>query len=72
MSLKFEKWFDVYNLDHIKAYKDLCEIGHWPEGFIPKGMELKPQWQVLIYIKMSKAWVEQVLAGKVVGMPPVD
>ena len=34
-------WFDTSNLDHLKAYRYLCEKGFWPENFLPEDIEIK-------------------------------
>jgi len=65
-------FFDPYNMEHIKAYQHLIDKGSWPKGFVPENVEYGAQSQINIAFKMSKVWVEQVLAGNVVGMPPVE
>ena len=30
-----QDWFDITNLDHLRAYKHLMDEGSWPEDFIP-------------------------------------
>jgi len=58
------EFFDPRNLDHMKAYKHLCDKGFWPEGFIKEGMEIPNGWQILIAAKMSDCWVEHMLKDR--------
>ena len=62
-------FFEVYNIDHIAAYKNLMDTGKWPEGFVPEGTASDPMWQVEIANKMAHAWVEQAMSGRVYGIP---
>ena len=62
-------FFDVYNIDHIVAYKGLLETGKWPEGFIPEGTTFPKTWQIHIAFKMSNAWTFQAMAGNIYGIP---
>ena len=65
------EFFDPYNMEHIRAYKYMAEHGCWPGNFATEITVYPVAWQVIIAIKMANVWVEQVLAGNVVGMPPV-
>lgn len=59
--MNFIDWFDVSNKKHIEAYAQLNRGGTWPVGFIPKNVEMEPQWQLLLLAKMSDRWVRAVL-----------
>jgi hypothetical protein len=50
-------WFDPMNVKHIRAYRHICEIGVWPEGFIPKGTEFPPMWFVTITQECANYWI---------------
>ena len=69
-------FFNPYNMRHIEAYRTLKKTGAWPKGFIPgkvKNSKLHClSWGIRLRLKMSNAWVEQVLAGNVIGMPPIE
>ncbi len=70
--MKFADWFNVYNMDHIQAFGVLMKTGAWPRGFISyedDGIDFS-NWYIEITGKMAAAWVEQVLADHVIGMPP--
>jgi hypothetical protein len=69
--MKITEFFDPYNMEHIKVYKELITHGFLPNGFAPEDIEYDNAWQVLIAFKMAGAWTEQVLVGNVIGMPPV-
>lgn len=68
----FNDFFDPYNMEHIKAYKYLSATGSWPDGFIPEDITLLPNWQSWVAFILADAWIEQVLAGNVIGMPPIE
>ena len=61
MSTSICEWFDPYNIKHIKAYKHLYDTGSWPEGFIPKNVEMVTSWQMLLWSKLANAWVNHML-----------
>lgn len=54
-------YFDIYNVDHLKAYRILSETGSWPRGFIPKEVKFSTAWQILIASKMATAWVNHLV-----------
>jgi hypothetical protein len=70
--MQITEFFNPYNMEHIKAYKHSTVHGSWPEGFIAERYDYPVAWQAIIAFKMANVWVEQVLAGNVVGMPPVE
>ena len=51
------EFFDVYNYDHLQAFKALSASGAWPIGFIPNGTTFTPQWQIALIAWMAEAWV---------------
>lgn len=69
--MKITEFFNPYNLEHIKAYKHLITHSAWQEGFLPEDIEYDACWQAIIAFKMANVWVEQVLAGNIIGMPLV-
>ncbi len=55
-------YFDVNDIDHIRAYRNLQETGMWPEGFIPEGTTFPPYaWQSSIAMMLADAWVSHAL-----------
>lgn len=69
--MKITEFFNPYNMEHIKAYKHLLTYGFWPERFLLANIEYSTGWQAVLAFKMADVWVEQVLVGNVIGMPPV-
>jgi len=67
--MELTEFFNPYNVDHIQAYKVLGETGAWPKDFLPEGVIISPVWNMILAAKCTNAWVEQVLAGHVVGIP---
>jgi len=51
------EFFDVYNYEHLMAYKQLSETGMWPEGFLPADTIFPQLWQVSLANKMAAAWI---------------
>ena len=70
--MKIMDWFNVYDMNHIKACKVLMDTGTWPEGFLPDDIKLGHAWQYELWWHMARAWADQVLAGNILGMPPVE
>ena len=76
--MKLSEFFDVNNLDHVKAYQHLVKEGAWPKEFIDtlpnKDMVLTPPsayeppayqiWIKEISMKIAKAWCEDKLASQ--------
>ena len=46
-------YFDVKNVEHLKAYVTLQRTGTWPEGFIPKGTTFSTQWSLRLLSKLA-------------------
>lgn len=63
------KWFDIYNVEHLAAYKHLSETGTWPKGFIADGISLPHMWISVIQSRMADAWVKAGMKGDIPGMP---
>lgn len=71
-------WFDIHNIDHMKAYKHLGETGKWPEFFIPShvvhedgedyivyDVRFMPNWNIILMSKMADEYVKLKLQGYV-------
>jgi len=54
-------WFDPNSTEHVKAYHFLETAGFWPEGFLPKDIEIPSTWHFSILGKMAKCWMSHVL-----------
>lgn len=54
--MKFEEFFDIHNPEHLRAYRHLRDVGVWPEGFIPKDLEMGHVWQMWLISKMAEEW----------------
>jgi len=61
--------FNIYNLDHLEAWEELCEVGIWPDDFIydlgnsvGASISFPPLWQVTITSKMADAWYHYKLS----------
>jgi hypothetical protein len=55
-------FFDIYNIEHIRAYRHLENHGFWPEGFLPDEIEeITPHWQICIAARLATAFVDWVL-----------
>ena len=61
------KFFNVHNVDHLKAFKYLEDHGCWPKGFLPENVEceFERMWSSRLIGKMAEAWIESNLKGKV-------
>lgn len=61
MTEKIEDWFDVNNIEHLKAYKHLMGNGYWEEGFIPENVTVEPMSTIGIMNKLSEAYITKML-----------
>jgi len=57
VTLDIYNWFDPHNIEHVKAYYHLCNIGTWPVSFIPDNINRAPGWQLTIAAKLADAWI---------------
>jgi hypothetical protein len=55
-------FFDVNNVDHIKAYDTLEKTGMWPIGFISDDINFPNNWHILLTFKMTDAWIKLKLS----------
>ena len=53
------EWFDIKYIKHLEAYRHLQNTGMWPEGFIPKGVVLKPTWQTDLMAAFTNAYIHE-------------
>jgi len=58
-------WFDPDNIEHLKAYKYLQDIGWWPEGFLPAGLTMPRMWQTCLAYKLAERYVEEKLGEQI-------
>lgn len=58
-------FFDVTNLDHLKAWRHLQNTGLWPVGFIPDGTEFPTLWTYHINGILADAYIDSKLNRKV-------
>lgn len=49
-------YFNVYNVDHLKAYRFLEDTGSWPVGFLLEEISFCTGWQIKLAGKMATAW----------------
>ncbi|GAG92328.1 unnamed protein product [marine sediment metagenome] len=52
-------WFDITNIEHLKAWMHLEDVGVWPIDFIPDEVEFNSYWQIVISSKMSCQYVKE-------------
>ena len=56
-------WFDVKNMQHLRAFRELQRTGFWPEGFIQPHMSLPHMWDYIIKSKLADAYLEVKLTA---------
>jgi hypothetical protein len=59
--MNFIDWFDPNNKGHLEAFDHLSKTGFWPEDFIPSNVLLSPVWQLELFEKIAKTYVEEKL-----------
>ena len=55
-------WFDVNNIEHLKAYKHLQDTGTWPKGFIPEDNEFVALQTTILANRLAGRYVEEKLS----------
>ena len=57
--MKILDWFDITNIEHLKAWMHLEDVGIWPIDFIPDNVEFDPYWQMVLSSRMSEQYVKE-------------
>jgi hypothetical protein len=70
MKRSIVNFFDPYCIEHLKAFDVMQKTGFWPKGFVPEDVEFPTLWHVSIAAKIVDAWMDQVKADNIVGIPP--
>jgi len=55
-------WFDVENVKHLAAFRELNTSGAWPAGFIPAHVERGQGWHNRVTTKIADAWINAKLS----------
>jgi len=55
-------WFDMDNIEHLKAYKHLQDTGTWPKGFIPEDNEFVLLQTITLANRLADRYVEEKLS----------
>jgi hypothetical protein len=58
------EWFDIKNINHIKAYEYLEKTGIWPKDFLPENLEFCTNWNLILMSKMTTEYVKNFIANK--------
>ena len=60
-------WFDIHNIEHLKAWDILDKKGCWPDGFIPGNITFDKNvgWHSVLAHRMAVAYV----AGYILPSP---
>lgn len=56
--MDFNEWFDVADIEHIRAFEKLQINGQWPEGFIPDDIVFKEGWLGIAMAQLAGAYIE--------------
>lgn len=59
--MNFNDWFDIYNKQHIEAYRRLQNEGVWPLGFIPKTVNMESGWNGILLNRLAEAWTSHIM-----------
>ena len=57
--MKITDWFNVKDINHLKAYQHLQKTGNWPKDFLPSNIESPQLWQVELAVKLANAYVSE-------------
>ena len=62
-------WFDIDNIEHLKAYKHLRATGCWPKDFLPKDITtFESMWISRLSDRLADRYVEEKLSGDVMKL----
>lgn len=56
-------WFDIENIEHLKAYKHLQATGVWPKGFLPKDITFEPAWTIALSGRLADRFIKEKFSG---------
>jgi len=52
------EFFDITNIEHLRAYRQLNKIGVWPKGFIPEDTTFgNAGWFPILADRMANAYI---------------
>lgn len=54
-------WFDLDNIEHLKAYRHLGTTGMWPKDFLPGNIVIKTGWNFQLMIKIADRFIKEKL-----------
>ena len=57
----FADWFDVDNIDHVRAYQHLKDTGIWPYNFLPDLVTMTPGWEMTITHRMANRYARNMV-----------
>ena len=63
--MKINEWFDIGNIEHIKAYYQLQKCGTWSNGFIPDNVSFDQGWQIVLMHKFANAYIEEKISSQI-------
>lgn len=60
-----DEYFDITNLDHLRAFQHLLETGVWPRDFwdaaAKANVRYRPLWEYVIKSKLAAAYLQEKL-----------
>lgn len=51
-------WFDIDDIEHLKAYQHLTRHGEWPEDFPPEHIQFPTGWDGRLRSRLADAYVD--------------
>jgi len=59
------EYFDINNIEHLKAWEHLERQGCWPKGFSPENTEFENMgWHSVLNSRMADAYIKIMLKDK--------
>lgn len=56
--MMIDDWFDINNLEHLRAFEHLTKVGSWPIDFLPDDIELDPMVSIVIFQALGMEYLD--------------
>lgn len=61
--MEINEWFDIENMEHIRAYYFLQKRGVWPRKFTPDNITFNQGWQIVLMHRFASAYIDDKIAS---------
>lgn len=69
MRTDFNRWFNIRDPEHLRAYAAFSKSGKWPEDFLPPQIIFEDGWQSQIEQQIVSTFIKEKTAPVYCGQP---